>query len=266
MLSEKKHWSGVLIVIVLRHVAKTYRSGALVVPVLHDIDLVVEAGEFVAIMGASGSGKSTLLNLIGCLDTIDEGTYMLDGENVSILDDDGLARVRSARIGFVFQGFNLIARTSAWRNVALPMLYAGVRPDARRTRALALLERVGLADRAEHVPTELSGGQQQRVAIARALVNDPDVIVADEPTGSLDSATGHEIMSVFDTLHAAGRTLVMVTHESDIAARASRIIRLQDGRVVADWPTERMEVRCQVEFDARRTRYPASLAHRSRLQ
>jgi len=221
-------------VIALRGVTKTYRSGQLVVPVLHGIELAVAAGEFVAIMGASGSGKSTLLNVIGCLDTIDAGEYALDGENVSVLDDDGLARVRGARIGFVFQGFNLIARTSAVRNVALPMLYAGIGAEARRTRALDMLERVGLADRAEHVPTELSGGQQQRVAIARALVNDPDVIVADEPTGSLDSATGHEIMNVFDQLHAAGRTVVMVTHEDDIAARAARIVRLQDGRIVDD--------------------------------
>lgn len=220
--------------IALRGVTKTYRSGQLVVPVLHGIELAVAAGEFVAIMGASGSGKSTLLNVIGCLDTIDAGEYALDGENVSVLDDDGLARVRGARIGFVFQGFNLIARTSAVRNVALPMLYAGIGAEARRTRALDMLERVGLADRAEHVPTELSGGQQQRVAIARALVNDPDVIVADEPTGSLDSATGHEIMNVFDQLHAAGRTVVMVTHEDDIAARAARIVRLQDGRIVDD--------------------------------
>jgi len=223
-------------VIALRGVTKTYRSGQLVVPVLHGIELAVAAGEFVAIMGASGSGKSTLLNVIGCLDTIDAGEYALDGENVSVLDDDGLARVRGARIGFVFQGFNLIARTSAVRNVALPMLYAGIGAEARRTRALDMLERVGLADRAEHVPTELSGGQQQRVAIARALVNDPDVIVADEPTGSLDSATGHEIMNVFDQLHAAGRTVVMVTHEDDIAARAARIVRLQDGRIVDDRP------------------------------
>lgn len=222
--------------IALRGVTKTYRSGQLVVPVLHGIELAVAAGEFVAIMGASGSGKSTLLNVIGCLDTIDAGEYALDGENVSVLDDDGLARVRGARIGFVFQGFNLIARTSAVRNVALPMLYAGIGAEARRTRALDMLERVGLADRAEHVPTELSGGQQQRVAIARALVNDPDVIVADEPTGSLDSATGHEIMNVFDQLHAAGRTVVMVTHEDDIAARAARIVRLQDGRIVDDRP------------------------------
>jgi len=223
-------------VIALRGVTKTYRSGQLVVPVLHGIELAVAAGEFVAIMGASGSGKSTLLNVIGCLDTIDAGEYALDGENVSVLDDDGLARVRGARIGFVFQGFNLIARTSAVRNVALPMLYAGIGAEARRTRALDMLERVGLADRAEHVPTELSGGQQQRVAIARALVNDPDVIVADEPTGSLDSATGHEIMNVFDQLHEAGRTVVMVTHEDDIAARAARIVRLQDGRIVDDRP------------------------------
>lgn len=219
--------------ITLTGITKTYQS-TVPVAVLHGVNLSIDEGEFVAIMGPSGSGKSTLLNIVGCLDTFDQGHFQLGQDDVSALDMDGLAAVRSASIGFVFQGFNLISRASAWRNVALPMLYAGVPARERRKRALGLLERVGLADRADHLPTELSGGQQQRVAIARALVNDPSVLVADEPTGSLDSATGHDIMSLFDELHASGRTIVMVTHENDIAARASRIVRLQDGHVVDD--------------------------------
>lgn len=203
-------------------------------PVLHDLHLHISSGEFVAIMGPSGSGKSTLLNIIGCLDTFDEGRYQLDGDEVSGLDPDALAAVRAARIGFVFQGFNLISRSSAWRNVALPMLYTGVPARQRRDRAHELLERVGLAQRADHLPSKLSGGQQQRVAIARALVNNPSVLVADEPTGSLDTASGQDIMSLFDELHVSGRTIVMVTHESDIAARASRIVTLRDGQVISD--------------------------------
>lgn len=203
-------------------------------PVLHDLHLHISSGEFVAIMGPSGSGKSTLLNIIGCLDMFDEGRYQLDGDEVSGLDPDALAAVRAARIGFVFQGFNLISRSSAWRNVALPMLYTGVPARQRRDRAHELLERVGLAQRADHLPSKLSGGQQQRVAIARALVNNPSVLVADEPTGSLDTASGQDIMSLFDELHVSGRTIVMVTHESDIAARASRIVTLRDGQVISD--------------------------------
>jgi putative ABC transport system ATP-binding protein len=220
-------------VIALKRIAKTY-AGAVPVPVLHELDLRITTGEFVAIMGPSGSGKSTLLNIIGCLDTFDSGSYQLGQQEVSSLDVDALAALRAERIGFVFQGFNLISRSSAWRNVALPMLYTGTGARRRRDRAHELLGRVGLADRADHLPAKLSGGQQQRVAIARALVNDPSVLVADEPTGSLDSATGHEIMSLFDEMHASGRTIVMVTHENDIAARASRIVTLRDGRIIDD--------------------------------
>jgi len=237
-------------VIALDGITKRYRSGRLELTVLHGIRLDIAAGEFVAIMGASGSGKSTLLNLIGCLDRFDEGSYRLADQDVTGLDDDHLATLRGSRIGFIFQGFNLIPRISAWRNVALPMLYAGAPPAARRQRALDLLDRVGLADRAEHLPGELSGGQQQRVAIARALVNDPDVLVADEPTGSLDSATGREIMSLFGELHKAGRTIVMVTHEHEIAASASRIVQLRDGHVVdAGQPERRAEFKAESRAD-----------------
>ncbi len=219
--------------IALNGIAKTY-PGAVPVPVLHELDLGIDAGEFVAIMGPSGSGKSTLLNIIACLDTFDRGMYELDGQVISSLNADALAAVRATSIGFVFQGFNLISRSSAWRNVALPMLYTGANAKQRYGRAQELLARVGLEDRADHLPSRLSGGQQQRVAIARALVNDPSVLVADEPTGSLDTRTGHEIMTLFDELHASGRTIVMVTHENDIAARASRIVTLRDGRIIDD--------------------------------
>jgi putative ABC transport system ATP-binding protein len=215
-------------------ITKTYKSGALEVPVLHGIDMRVMRGEYVAIMGPSGSGKSTLMNIIGCLDRPTSGTYRLEGEDVSRLDDNALAALRLRKLGFVFQGFNLLARTDALKNVGLPLFYAGVGSRERARRAMAVLEEVGLSDRARHRPSELSGGQQQRVAIARALINDPAVLLADEPTGNLDTKTSADIMAVFDQLHAGGRTIIMVTHDENIARNARRIIRLIDGLVVAD--------------------------------
>ncbi|HTV93241.1 MAG TPA: ABC transporter ATP-binding protein [Verrucomicrobiae bacterium] len=218
----------------LVQITKTYKSGSLEVPALQGVDLRAERGEYVAIMGPSGSGKSTLMNIIGCLDRPTTGTYHLDGEDVSRLDDNALAAIRLRKLGFVFQGFNLLARTDALKNVALPLFYAGIGARERDRRAMATLGEVGLADRARHKPSELSGGQQQRVAIARALVNDPAVLLADEPTGNLDTRTSSDIMSLFDDLHAGGRTIIMVTHDENIARRARRIVRLLDGRIVAD--------------------------------
>lgn len=215
-------------------ITKTYKNGSLEVPVLHGIDMTIEHGEYVAIMGPSGSGKSTMMNIIGCLDRATSGTYHLDGENVSNLDDNQLADIRLRKLGFVFQGFNLLARTDAVKNVALPLFYAGVSGKERRERALAVLDEVGLSDRAHHKPNELSGGQQQRVAIARALINNPAVLLADEPTGNLDTKTSADIMSLFDTLHDRGRTIIMVTHDENVARHARRVIRLLDGLIVAD--------------------------------
>ena len=217
--------------ILLSNASKSYRSGNLTLPVLKNVSLSIKQGEFIAIMGSSGSGKSTLLNVIGCLDTLDSGTYQLFGQAVNNLDEDGLARVRLKYIGFVFQSFNLIPRYSALRNVELPMVYSRTAPELRRRRAKHALELVGLGDRLHHTPAQLSGGQQQRIAIARALINNPHIIIADEPTGSLDSQTGHEIMHLFRRLHAAGKTIVVVTHEDEIAAYAQRIVRVKDGRV-----------------------------------
>ncbi len=219
-----------------RSLVKTYRMGDQVVQALNDVSLVIGEGEFVAIMGASGSGKSTLMNIIGCLDRPSAGTLHLAGEEVEGLDGDALASIRNRRIGFVFQQFNLLPRTSALDNVALPMVYAGIKPAERRERAQAALQRVGLGERAAHTPAELSGGQQQRVAIARALVNRPSLILADEPTGALDTHTSEEIMQLLAELNAQGMTIVMVTHESDIAAWARRRIVFRDGRIVQDEP------------------------------
>ena len=217
-----------------RALVKTYRMGAQAVQALDGVSLDIGQGEFAAIMGASGSGKSTLMNILGCLDRPDSGSLRLAGEDVHRLGGDALAALRNRRIGFVFQQFNLLPRTSALDNVALPMVYAGVKAAARRERALTALRRVGLAERAAHTPAELSGGQQQRVAIARALVNAPQLILADEPTGALDTHTSEDIMRLLAELNAQGMTVVMVTHETDIAAWARRRIVVRDGRIVED--------------------------------
>jgi putative ABC transport system ATP-binding protein len=215
-------------------VTKVYDMGAEQVRALNGIDLSIERGEYVAVMGASGSGKSTLMNLLGCLDTPSSGTYTLNGAPVQGQGDQELARIRNREIGFVFQTFNLLARTDALHNVELPLVYAGTPRRERRERARGALERVGLASRMHHEPNELSGGQRQRVAIARALVNNPSILLADEPTGNLDSATSTEIMQLFGELHAQGNTVVLVTHEQDIAAHASRRVVLRDGKVLRD--------------------------------
>ncbi len=215
----------------LQGVSKTYYMGEVAVPVLKNITLHINQGDFVAIMGPSGSGKTTLLNIIGCLDTVDDGRYVLAGAHINLASNTQLAVIRNSRIGFVFQSFNLIPRIDALRNVELPMVYAGVRQDIRKQRALAALQIVGLKGRAQHSSAHLSGGQQQRVAIARSIVNNPDIIIADEPTGALDSDTGSEIMRIFQRLSASGKTIVMVTHEEDIAAYAHKVIYVKDGRV-----------------------------------
>ena len=223
----------------LRGVRKIYDIGAERVRALDGVDLDLQAGEYVAIMGSSGSGKSTLMNLLGCLDTPSEGHYSLNGKAVETLDDEQLAAIRNREIGFVFQTFNLLARTTALHNVELPLVYGGVSRAERRRRATEALLRVGLSDRALHMPNELSGGQRQRVAIARALVNRPSILLADEPTGNLDSATSAEIMALFDELHRGGNTVILVTHEADIAAHAERRVTLRDGRILTDERTPR---------------------------
>ena len=220
-------------IIALHDVSRVYQMGRLEVQALAGVSMTVGAGEFVAIAGPSGSGKSTMMNIVGCLDRPTGGTYELAGTAVAALNDDGLARLRSRTIGFVFQSYNLLPRTSALDNVATPLLYQGVSRRERNARARAALERLGLGDRIDHEPTELSGGQQQRVAIARALVTDPALLLADEPTGNLDSRAGAEVMALFGELNAAGRTIVVITHDPDVAAMASRQVHLLDGRVVA---------------------------------
>jgi putative ABC transport system ATP-binding protein len=221
-------------VIQLQGVGKTYRTGSVLVEALRDVSLSIASGEYVAIMGPSGSGKSTLMHILGCLDVPTTGHYLLAGDDVGQLSEFELAEIRNRRVGFVFQQFNLLASMSAWRNVELPLCYAGVRRPERRTRAVEQLGRVGLADRIEHRPGELSGGQQQRVAVARALVTDPALVLADEPTGNLDSTATEEILNLLDALHGQGRTVVLITHEHDVAARAQRVIQLLDGLVSSD--------------------------------
>jgi len=217
-----------------RDLWKTYVMGEEEIHALRGVSIQIERGEYVAIMGPSGSGKSTLMNLIGCLDTPSKGSYLLNGKEVAAMDDDALAQIRNEEIGFVFQTFNLLPRATALHNVELPLIYAGIAGNARKEKAKAALEKVDLMSRASHRPNELSGGQRQRVAIARALVNDPSILLADEPTGNLDSKTGNEIMGVFDRLHEAGNTIVLVTHEADIAAYAHRVIHIRDGQVEKD--------------------------------
>jgi len=228
------------VMILTNRLTRDYDMGGDVVHALRGVDLEIRRNEFVAVMGPSGSGKTTLMNLLGCLDTPTAGEYWLNGRDVSDLEDLELARVRNKEIGFVFQTFNLLPRADALHNVELPLIYAGVGPKARRDAASAALELVGLADRMEHLPNELSGGQRQRVAIARALVHTPSILLADEPTGNLDTRTGEEIMRLFEDLWEAGQTIVLVTHEHDVAAHARRQIHLRDGIVERDFTTERV--------------------------
>jgi putative ABC transport system ATP-binding protein len=215
-------------------IRKVYDTGKVKVEALKGIDLAVRPGEFVAIVGPSGSGKSTLMNLLGCLDTPTDGTYRLAGEPVSGLSRDQLADIRNRRVGFVFQNFNLLSQISSFENVEMPLLFGGVAPARRRQRVAELLERVGLGDRMDHKPTELSGGQMQRVAIARALAMEPDIVLADEPTGNLDSTSGGDIMTLFEDLWKQGRTILVITHDLSLARRASRVVEVHDGRIVRD--------------------------------
>jgi putative ABC transport system ATP-binding protein len=234
----------------IRDITKVYEMGQEKVHALSGVTLAVQRGEYLAIMGPSGSGKSTLMNLIGCLDTPTSGSYILNGREVATMSDDELAAIRNQEIGFVFQTFNLLPRTNAIQQVELPLVYSGLARKERRERALRALEAVGLSDRMNHHPSELSGGQRQRVAVARALINDPSILLADEPTGNLDSQTGAEIMALFDDLNARGNTIVLVTHEEDIAAHARRIVRLLDGKIRDDGPNERPAARARAAASA----------------
>jgi putative ABC transport system ATP-binding protein len=230
-------------VIDLRDVSKTYHVGEISVHALRGVTATVQRGEYVAIMGTSGSGKTTLMNILGCLDVPTGGVYRLNGSDVGTADEDDLADLRNREIGFVFQSFNLIPRTRALANVELPLAYAGLGRADRRRRALSALREVGLHDRDDHLPSELSGGQQQRVAVARALVTNPAMILADEPTGNLDTASTREVMAIFERLSGEGRTIILITHEPDVAAHADRIIHLSDGRITSDSPTPLTEAR-----------------------
>jgi len=226
-------------VIEIHNIVKNYQIGTVIVRALRSVTLNINKNEYVAIMGPSGSGKSTLMNLLGCLDTPTSGSYILNGTDVSKMDDDFLAEIRNKEIGFVFQTFNLLPRYTALENVTLPLIYAGIQKAERERMAIKTMEHVGLGDRMEHKPNELSGGQRQRVAIARALVNNPSIILADEPTGNLDSKTSIDIMGLLDDIHRNGNTVIVVTHEADIAKHAARIIRLFDGEVAEDVPNEK---------------------------
>ena len=251
-------------VIEARDVWKTYRNGTLEVDALRGVSFTIDAGEYVAIMGPSGSGKSTLMHILGCLDVATSGTFLLAGEDVSAMSEEGLAHIRNRRIGFVFQQFNLLASLSAWRNVELPLVYAGVDRAARKSRSLEALDRVGLADRVEHRPGELSGGQQQRVAVARALVTDPALILADEPTGNLDSVAASDVLGLLDELHAGGRTIVLITHEADVANAAERTIRIRDGQIFDAEPDRQRGRRIMNVLETFRTGIEAVVTHRLR--
>jgi putative ABC transport system ATP-binding protein len=230
------------VLIEMRNLHRIYEVGEEKVHALNGVDLSIDQNEYVAIMGPSGSGKSTMMNIVGCLDTPSDGQYLLKGTDVGKLSDDELARIRNREIGFVFQTFNLLARADALHNVELPLVYAGVKHEERRQRAREVLELVGLHDRMKHKPNELSGGQRQRVAIARALVNKPSIILADEPTGNLDTATGDEIMASFERIWKQGNTVILVTHEADIAAKARRVVRMRDGKIESDVRTPAPEM------------------------